>query len=185
MLSFPIMVSKGQKAAITKFIIYKRLTGSFIITDDLALRLENSINILNFLILLSGRFFSNALEWQIDWPHSEQVNLQHSLNITEPLTITGDSWILSLFFALACLYWSCSWPDKILVSGSIRKCRGLRCVSIGKALQKSRLAIEEGCLFFLPKSNYNQLSRQKSIVSHCLPLPSNLTLCLNIWRQYV
>ena len=185
MMHFPVLLGKGRKALATHFRLQHRSSGAFVISDHLAFCMEDTAEVLDFFLLCARRFFPSALSWQVDWPLQEQRQLVTALNLHEPLRLSGDSWFLPLFFALACMEWERLWPKHILASGAIRQGRGLRCVSIGGALHKWRLAQTSNYLCFLPQSNVTRLQRRGMDVSNCIALPFNTLQCLNIWREYV
>jgi hypothetical protein len=185
MMRFPVLVSRGRKAQATFFTLRRRPRNAFVASDALALYLEERAQLLDFFMLCARRFFPNALSWQIDWPIVAQQRLSATLRLQNPCSISGDSWLLPLFLALACMEWSRPWPEHALVSGAIRRCRGLRCASVGGALHKLRLATTFNSLCFLPKSNVTQLRKRGTDVSACVAMPFNLSECLDIWRHYV
>jgi hypothetical protein len=184
-MRFPVLVGKGRKAEVTRFIRRPRPQGCFVMSDDLALGLEGGTGLLDFFVPVARRFFPQALAWQVDWPADERATLASALDLRSPWRLDGDSWLLPLFFALACLEWSRPWPEGVLASGAVRRCRGLRCASIGGAVYKARRAATSGKLCFLPKSNITRLRSQGADVSHCIALPFNMTGCLDIWRRHV
>lgn len=153
--------------------------------DDLALCYNEVSNFLELFIIIAHRYFPGSIYTQVEWPLAEQRALAKTLLCSHPLQLDGDSWYLPLVFGLACKEWGRPWPAHILVSGSIRQCRGLRCVSIGGAIFKLRYAQNLGFLCFLPKSNVTQMRRRDIDISSCVALPFNVDACLNVWKEYV
>lgn len=134
---------------------------------------------------LSRGHFPEALRLKIEWEREEKERLAALFNLRPDFPLRGDSWYLPLFFAFYCFFRQKDWPQKIIASGALRHCRGLRCVSIGCAVYKLRLAHQLGKLCFLPSSNYRALKKAGKDVSGCVPLASNLKSCLDIWTAYV
>ena len=185
MMRFPVLMVRRRRAEVAYFTLRRRSHSSFVLGDELALRLHGEGGLLNFFLLMARRYFPRALYRQVDWPSSEQAALADAFKLTGAWRLEGDSWFLPLLFALACAEWGRPWPAKILASGAIRQCRGLRCVSVGGAVHKLRRAQSSGCLCFLPKSNVTQLRRRNVDMSACLPLPCGVDQCLELWRRYV
>ncbi len=178
-------MTRRHRAEITNFALKRRTGGSFVASDNLITCMQGENGLLDFFLLLARRYFPGAINWQVDWPVSEQLALVSTLKCVPPCRLDGDSWLLPLFFALACAQWERPWPTDILASGAVRTCRGLRCVSVGRAIFKLRRAQTAGKVCLLPKSNVTQLQRRGIDLSLCLPLPSNMDKCLDIWRRHV
>jgi hypothetical protein len=182
-MRFPVLVSLRRSARVIYFRLLPRPKEAFVLSDDLALHMDERLFAYDFFLLCAGRFFPHAVNWQLDWPKVEQRNLRRSLKLPDACRIAGDSWSLPLFFAFDCLQRRVNWPKNTLVSGAVRKCRGVRCVSVGGASQKLRAAQGLNCLCLLPRGNVNALGRRGVGLDGCIALPSSLEQCLKIWRE--
>lgn len=180
---FPVLLTYKSRCVVTHFSLRARARGTFILGDSLALSLGGSSGILDLFLGIARRYFPDALHLQADWPVASQARTATNLGLNCLPRIEGDSWLLPLFFAVACGAWERKWPEKFLASGSIRICRGLRCVSIGRAIYKLRAARSLGKVCLLPKSNVTILARRNVNLTNCVPLPFNLDSCLDIWRS--
>ena len=182
-MRFPVLVSRGRAAAITFFELVPRPQSAFVLTDDLSMNMEDSPAAFDYFMLAAKRFFPNILLWQLDWPQEEQATLRAALSLRKLCRIIGDSWTMPLLFAFDCLQRGRNWPVRILASGAMRQCRGVRCVSIGGVLNKLRRAEALRSLLYLPRANVLALQRRGVDVGNCVILPPNVKQCLDIWRE--
>jgi hypothetical protein len=181
-MRFPVLVRSRRSACVTHFRLIPRACRAFVLSDDFTLQVEECAFAYDFFLFCARRFFPHALNWQLDWPLDEQAKLRSSLQMAVLCRIEGDSWSLPLFFAFDCLHRRVDWPERVLVSGAVRQCRGVRCAAIGGARHKLRQAQALGCLCLLPRANIGLLRRQNMDVASSLALPPNLDACLSIWR---
>jgi hypothetical protein len=182
-MRFPILVGYGRKAEITFLHLVPRPKNAFFLTDSLAMNLTEYPSFLSDFLAWAGRFFPRAVDWQVDWPEDEQEIIREVFKLSSPVYLFGDSWTLPLFLAFDLLFGHRAWPEGILASGAVRRSRGLRCLSIGRARFKLRRARAENCRLMLPQSNVRALSQAGWEVEDCLSLPPNLETCLGLWRS--
>lgn len=182
---FPVLIGHGVHFTVTYFSLFRRKKRDYIVGDSLFLSLGESDPVFRLLRYLAEHYFSSALDIQIDWLPEEKSKIASQLHIKPKISLDGDSWNLPLFLALYCYENGKDWPLSILASGAIRRCRGMRCVSIGRALHKLRLARRLGKLCMLPISNARRLKKLHPELDGCLGLPYNLEHCLKIWASYV
>ena len=180
---FPVLTVREGGARETWLTLGPRPKGEFVLTESFASGVDDPELIFVFFMDCARRFFPFALELQVDWPKSERELLSATFGLRRPVKLCGDSWLLPLFFAMRLSAESRLWPEGLFATGAVRRCGGMRCVSVADAVPKLRRALALGSALMLPKANVSAMLRAGRDVSSCVALPLNLCACLDIFSR--